>query len=171
MKKEKKSDENKISVEEKKRSLVQDFEHNAARLKRIPSEIEHVKKELDLTLEDLDLKMKKIDLQVKDLEVRRNHFRVVDAKYDWESLPEWLDLQKDLINIEIESLKFVKRLHERHKLQAKSNSEMQVRQLEEQRDRCQKYHKVALNQLRKECNFSETEINDLKKKCTSPCCR
>jgi len=163
--------ETKPNLDEMKRVLKEDYTKNAQRLKQIPDDIGQLKLNLDMTREDCKLKSDSINFVIEDFEIRIKNFSVLDPKFEWETKPEWHDNQKKILNLEIEKAKFNLRMVTKNLSSNELNTQLQLDDVEKQRKRCIDAHKVVLKRLIEECKLSPSEFSELKKNCTSECCR
>ncbi|MCK9370455.1 hypothetical protein M0R04_11145 [Candidatus Dojkabacteria bacterium] len=166
-----KLEEEKKIKDEKERLLVKEYKNNADRLKKIPYEIEKVKQDKLLTQEHINMQVEKAELQIKDLGIRENNFKVHEVKYDWELDPQWIVVQKDLLKAEIKALEFNMKCNKQSLLQAESNFDMQIGEIEAQEKRCFDSHKNNLKLLKEEHNWKPEQLSGLKKDCNYKCCR
>ena len=164
-------DELKEVKDEKERLMVQEYKRNAERLKKIPYELEQVKQNKELTKESINLQLEKTELQILDLSIREDNFKIHEVKYDWELDPEWIIVQKDLLNAEIKGLEFNKKLTNQSLLQSESNFDMQIGEIEAQEKRCFDSHKEILKKLIDEHKWKPEQLSVLKKECNYKCCR
>ena len=163
--------EEKKLKDEKERLLVKEYKNNADRLKKIPYEIEKVKQDKALTKEHINMQIEKAVLQVKDLSIREDNFKIHETKYDWELDPQWIVVQKDLLKVEIKALEFNIKCNKQSLLQAESNFDMQIGEIEAQEKRCFESHKEILKRLIEDHKWKPEQLSGLKKDCNYKCCR
>ena len=158
---------------EKVEGLTKDFHDILERMKTVPKQL----KQIDDAVKDLEegtgIDIEMCKLQIKDFEFKINNFGVLSdkAKYKFELEPEWVQNQVDIIQqLKVKEefkLKAMRKTLVMNKSELLSNKV----ELDKQMDRCQSHHKVALKQLKDECEVSNGEIQALKNKCPHPCCR
>lgn len=166
---------NKLSKEEVKkeneRILVGQYKNNAGILKQAPYKKERLKQDNELMHEKMDMDITINELQIKDLNIRTNNFTICEPKFLWETCPDWINNQKDMIVEEIKQREFNIRMHKQSRLINDNHVAAEIETIKEQENRIIEGHKSTLELLAKEHNWKPEQLSVLKKECNGKCCR
>lgn len=125
-----------INYKPEKDLTINDLRAKSQRVKEIPEQVKQIEEHIENVKKDGSFKVSECEYRIEDFTIRLANFRVLDPKYEWEGLNEWVENQKKNLYLEIEKSKMNKEMIMKSVISTENDLRKQIVQFNQQNDRC-----------------------------------